>query len=447
MNIHSRVSLSRYLGLEKQSGEIKSIFRKFILIVLLENLVQGIASSFFILYIIDEIGFEKASIVSSVLLFAKLITDYPSGSLSDYIGQGRVLALSYLFYSTAIFVLIFAESLTDFMLVAMLLGLASAQSSGTVFSWLDNNYKLLANNSDPDNRIYAYAKTRSRTIYRTELGLVVLLGGLLSGNFSRVFVFKIEAVLAFIAIIISLTLLRERSQSQKPLLQKKANFSTHLKGGLAFFVSNKRIFFFLLGSAIYDAGWIVWISIILFPFYFGYTGSDQMATLLRSIIFFSGTLVVILSAKVSKKFSEKDLGIMQLTQVAIMLLGVVIIMIIVPLRNEFNFMVFMVIIIIFNFSTVISVIVNALESRIHVEMIPSEFRNSIYSLIPTLSALTAILILPLTGKLIQLTTLLSGVLIVFTISSLGIIMIHNSLTMNSSKIEKETTTGLVPIPN
>ena len=97
-----KISLSAYLGLEQQSNKIQSIFSRFLLIVMFENIVRGITSSFFILYIIDDQGFERASIITSILLFVKLLTDYPSGSLSDYIGQSKVLATSYGFYGIAI---------------------------------------------------------------------------------------------------------------------------------------------------------------------------------------------------------------------------------------------------------------------------------------------------------------------------------------------------------
>jgi MFS family permease len=160
--------------------------------VMLENIVKGITSSFFILYIIDDQGFERASIITSVLLIVKLLTDYPSGSLSDYIGQSKVLALSYGFYSIAISVLVFADNFFTFVIVAVFLGLADAQSSGTIFSWLDNNYKSLADKSDPENRIYAFAKTRSRTLYRIVLGLTVIIGGSLATHFSRVVVLKLK---------------------------------------------------------------------------------------------------------------------------------------------------------------------------------------------------------------------------------------------------------------
>lgn len=418
-------SLSRYLGLENQSEEINKMFSKFLMMVMLENIVKGITSSFFILYIIDDQGFERASIITSVLLIVKLLTDYPSGSLSDYIGQSKVLALSYGFYSIAISVLVFADNFFAFVIVAVFLGLADAQSSGTIFSWLDNNYKSLADKSDPENRIYAFAKTRSRTLYRIVLGLAVIIGGSLSTHFSRVLVFKIEASLSLFAIILTLIFLRN---SRNYIVKHESDqYMDHLKGGISFIFSSKKKFIFIFGTSIYDAGWVIWISIILFPFYYGYTGSDQVSTLLRSIIFFSGTIVVLLASKLSRSYKKEQLAIAQFIHLIIMLGGVAILMFTIPLENEWNIIANIVILILFSMSSIVSVVVNSLESRLYVDLIPSEYRNSVYSLIPTLTAFFAICVLPLTGRLIQQEGLISGLWVVITLSSIGTLMLHWSI--------------------
>ncbi|MCE7735166.1 MAG: MFS transporter [Candidatus Heimdallarchaeota archaeon] len=446
MNKIVKPSIIKYLGLDQQSNEIQSIFTRFILMVMLENIVKGITSSFFILYIIDDQGFEKASIITSILLIVKLLTDYPSGSLSDYIGQSKVLAISYVFYSIAISILVLANDFFAFVVVAVFLGLADAQSSGTIFSWLDNNYKKLAVISDPENRIYAFAKTRSRTLYRIVLGLAVIIGGSLSTNFSRVFVFKIEASLALFAIFLSLIFLRNSKNFD--VKSTNESYMDHLRGGISFIFSSKKKFIFIIGTSIYDAGWMIWISIVLFPFYFGYTGSDQASTLLRSTIFFSGTIVVLLASKLSKSYKKEQLAVAQFIHILIMLGGIAILMLIIPVQRELNLMASVAILILFNISNIISVVVNSLESRLYVDLIPSEYRNSVYSLIPTLTAFFAISVLPLTGKLIQQEGLLSGLWVVIALGMIGTLMLHWSiylLDQGEIKVEQAliatTTTG------
>jgi hypothetical protein len=52
-----------------------------------------LSNIFFILFAINKLGFTKASIIVSFIMLVQLITDYPSGSLGDYIGQKWVLII------------------------------------------------------------------------------------------------------------------------------------------------------------------------------------------------------------------------------------------------------------------------------------------------------------------------------------------------------------------
>ena len=107
--------------------------------------------------------------------------------------------------------------------------------------------------------------------------------------------------------------------------------------------------------------------------------------------------------------------------------GVLILLLIIPMKNEWNIIATVIIIIVFNVSSLISVVVNSLESRLYVNLIPSEYRNSVYSLIPTLTAFIAISVLPLTGKLIQEKGLISGLWIVIALCMIGTLMLHWSI--------------------
>ncbi|OLS26292.1 MAG: hypothetical protein HeimC2_15360 [Candidatus Heimdallarchaeota archaeon LC_2] len=447
MNLKKIFSVNRFLGLEDQSDVIKSVFNRFLLFVLIENLVSGIASTFFILYVIDSVGFKQASIITSIILLVKLITDYPSGSLSDKIGQGKVMALSYLFYAIATFVLSFSDNFEMFVIVAIFLGLAYAQSSGTIFSWLDNNYQSLSNDLDSERKIYGYAKVRARMIYRTELGLVVLLGGFLSNYFSRIFVFRLESILAFIAIFLSMILLNNFYFTSIKEDQDDVSLFNHFKGGLSFFVSSKKVFLFLSGQSFYYSGWQIWLAIILFPFYFGYTGSDQVASILRSLIFFGGSIVVVVTAKLSKKFAKKDIGKIQSVYLVSQLLGIIIIMLLIEPTNTFNSLAFILVILLFNSTMVFSVIINSLEDRILVDMVPSENRNSVYSLMPTFSAFLAILFIPITGRLINKYNFVIGVAVVFVVCLLGTLMIFLSTTIKDGKQPITKTKKKLGIPS
>ncbi|OLS24271.1 MAG: hypothetical protein HeimC2_23360 [Candidatus Heimdallarchaeota archaeon LC_2] len=123
-----------FIGLKEIPKEARSVMRNYSIIMLLLNFIFSFTATFSILYIIDAIGFKGAATITAISLSVILLTDYPSGSLGDWIGQKTVIMLALLFFAAAFFLLSFATEFNDFVFVGILMGLGEAQASGALQS-------------------------------------------------------------------------------------------------------------------------------------------------------------------------------------------------------------------------------------------------------------------------------------------------------------------------
>ncbi|MFW9780371.1 MAG: MFS transporter [Candidatus Heimdallarchaeota archaeon] len=418
-------SIDKLLGTAELPAEAQSIFRTFLIVRFIISLTFGLASTFFILYTIDAIGFAAAAVATSFMLLIRLLFDYPCGSLGDWIGQRWVLTLAYLSFGVAIFLTVTADTIPEFMLVALFNGFGGAQSSGAIETWIDNNYKKGAGaDVDPDRKIYGFGMQRVNSLNMLANGTSFLTGGTLATVVSRPFVFQLQSVLVGLLIICVLILVKdlpEESSEESSEAEKTLTYFTYLKGGIAFLFSSKTAFFFLMGSAIYSVHVMVWARLILFPLYFGYTGNDAGASLLRTLIYFFGIFIgFYITAKLSTRFSERKLPLFMYGHTIAFFSIWLLVLHIVPGNNEFNIIGFVLTIVIMN--TMIGInfdLGNILRQRVTLDLIPSEYRNSVYSLIPSLISIVGIPLLPIAGRLVEDNGLSAGILMIAMIAFAG----------------------------
>ena len=95
------------------------------------------------------------------------------------------------------------------------------------------------------------------------------------------------------------------------------------------------------------------------------------------------------------------------------------------------------------FVSVLQPFMGALNSRIFLDLIPSEFRNSIYSLFPTVSGVLAFILLPIIGSIIEVSGMISSLMIMLGIASFGIIFISLSLNSPEKISSKHTSADVV----
>jgi len=173
------------------------------------SFLMSLSSTFYIIFVIDNIGFTLAAVSTSVMLITQLIFDYPSGSLGDWIGQRWVLAIAFVSYSLELLLLIQAQTFSDFVLISIISGFGNAQSSGAFETWIDNNYRKAVGKQDSERRIYGFIMSRVGSLNNLALGASFLIGGALSTEISRQFVFTIQFGLSLIVILLILIFIKD----------------------------------------------------------------------------------------------------------------------------------------------------------------------------------------------------------------------------------------------
>ncbi|MFX0014463.1 MAG: MFS transporter [Promethearchaeota archaeon] len=430
--------LNEFLGITELPIMGKRFIHIFLVFQMLNTFVLLLSNTFFILFTIDNIGFTQASLTVSFMLLVQLITDYPSGSLGDWLGQRWILAIAYTCYSAAFFMLVFAESFTSFLTIAFFNGLGNAQASGAINAWLDNNYQKVVGEADPERKIYGFSRARIVTTNRVASTFAFLIGGTLATNISRQFVFWVQAFMAGFMIVLILSFIKDAQTgtlSETPDKSSNAYFK-HFVGGIKFLFASRAAFFFIIGSAIFFSSFTIWGNLLLFPIYFGYTGSDSLASLLRTIVFVIGVPISLYTAKVSRRLTSDKVPHVTFLFVLIFFPGFIILTSLAPLNNELNILACIGTILLMNGAIPTLFDLGAtLRQRILIDMIPPENRNAVYSLIPSLISIFGVFLLPISGVFIEKSGIIIGVATAFGVGIAGAILIYFGIYYYKSNLQ------------
>ncbi|MHA2296796.1 MAG: MFS transporter [Candidatus Hodarchaeales archaeon] len=417
--------VNNFIGVEQLSDEGKSLVYRYLTVFLSNSFFLNLSGTFYILFAIDFGGFALASIMTAVMLFTQLVFDYPSGSLGDWIGQRWVLALSYLGYSVAYLILIIAQSFPGFIVVAIFMGFAEAQASGTLQTWLESNYQEITSDIDPDRKLFGFTVSRIDTLNYLVTMVSIIIGGIIATEISRRTVFFLQVGTLLVLAFLAMTLIKnlELKEPENPVTGEKKiliDYFKYFKGGISFVLNSRTSFFFIVGLAIFNVSWYLWGSLILFPLYFGYSGSDAGAALFRSTSFALTVVINIFNANISKRFSVHHYPRFLFLHALIFYPAYIVLFTLLPMDNTFNLLGVLLVLLIQNLT--IAFILNLgviLQRRIMIDLIPSENRNTVYSLIPTIAALIGIPVLPLAGNLIDSHGLITGIVVCFISYTVG----------------------------
>jgi len=132
----------------------QTLVQKVIVAVIFMQFVWSLSDTFYILFVIDSVGYTQLGILVAISFLLQSTLDYPSGALGDWIGQKWVLFSALLTFGVSFCVLAFSQSFETLLVVYCLQALAASQESGALMSWFDNNYKATANDADPDRKTY-----------------------------------------------------------------------------------------------------------------------------------------------------------------------------------------------------------------------------------------------------------------------------------------------------
>ena len=376
--------LMHFLGTKELPKRSQSLVQKFVILIFLIDIAFSISSTFYVLFVIDAMGYEKLGILIGVGFFVQALLDYPSGTLGDWIGQKWILFFADLGFGLSYALLFFAQTYNDFLLVYIVSAIAASQQSGAFGTWFENNYKVSVEDKDPERETFKFFTGRQTSLGNLTVGFSFVIGGLIATLYFREVVFAIQAIFLTILAFILLFSVKNFPEIPKPEISVRNYFYLFFEG-IWVVLTNKVLLIFIIGFILTQTMWMIWASLILFPLYIGYTGSDIGASLFRAGIFSIGIIIPIIGANIAKKSSIKRLPFFRAIHSTIFFVGFMIITYFYPIdKNEFQIIPLFLSSIILTIPWILLQVAVIIESRIFLDLIPDRNRNSVYSLIPTL---------------------------------------------------------------
>ncbi len=416
--------LNNFLGILDLPKQTQKLIRKYFLLYFIFSFIALLGQSYILLNYIEYWGYYYAGILSAVTLLVQLLTDYPTGSLSDYIGQRNIIALACIFMGFSYFIISQYNSLQIYFLASISFGLGVGQISGAFESYLDNNYKKTVAQVDSDRKIYGFVYQRMMTLSNMVNSISIIGGGFLSVLLSRNILFLMVSLLFLLYIPIVISFLKDYKAVDDILEDKKKSILFYFKGGIKFFISSKESFLLIMARVSIFVIEGLWVELMLIPFYFAYTGSDLGVGFFRGILLLATFFIRLYSTKYTKKIGDQHVGLLNLLYYIVFFPSLIVLFVFIPIHNSFNLLGGIIGILILLMSIgVISLIVKTSFQRILLKEIPSDIRNSVYSLMPSIANIIEILLLPLFGFIIEGGGLLAGAEFLFCLSLLSLVFI------------------------
>ncbi|MHA1944765.1 MAG: hypothetical protein ACW97W_01585 [Candidatus Hodarchaeales archaeon] len=229
----------------------------------------------------------------------------------------------------------------------------------------------------------------------------ILIGGFIATYLFRETVFVLQAIGMISLGIISLFVINDLPGTTKSEQSVKKYFGL-LKEGVMFVVTTKHIFFFVAGLCLLNSMWLIWGNMILFPMYYGYTGSDLGAGIFRFIAWINQSATASYAGKISAKMNFRR-WIPRLEW--FVMFGYfnffAIILFIFPLQDKINLAPIALVIVAFALLDFSVNIMTVLRQRFYLDAIPDHIRNSIYSLIPTTVLIVSAFFMIFAGSFIE----------------------------------------------
>ncbi len=424
--------LSGFFGLQQAGDEAIRLVRLMLVFMPAMAAAFMLSTTFWMIYIAESLGggdymagLRMVGVLVVIQLLVQTVLDYPSGVMGDYIGQRYVIATALICYGLAFWT---ASTVSEsspfvyFVIIYVLMGIGQSQESGAWLSWFDNNYRV-AMPHDRDRKMYGMMTGRMGMVFQVISTLVLLPGAWLAVMFSRVAVFRLQAVLSLVLAVAVLRLIKDLPEAEVLRRQQRAAAGGYRKtfsDGLSFLVSNRFVLFVFTGEMLLAATGLVWWQIVLFPFYFVYLLTDVAVSGFRTLVFIPNAISQERSGIWSRRFDAVKwvprfrllqfggfvfYALLAMTTYLLVPPGIgsaQLVAVFIPLTNIPLFEVpvqsvpaLILIFIIFTIGDFMGGFAEVLSQRIMIDVIPNRLRNSMYSLRPTLSIICAIFLIPL----------------------------------------------------
>ncbi|MHA2232332.1 MAG: MFS transporter [Candidatus Hodarchaeales archaeon] len=416
--------MNKRLGIAEMSPQSQSLATRFFFLRSSQTAQLQIASTYLILFLLDIITYTELGLLLAVQFGLTALLDYPTGALGDAIGHKNVLILAYCFYAISILFLLASNSLIGLIPFAVLTAVAASQESGALRSWFDNNYRYASENFDDDRKIFGAFLGKMQANFFLISGILFVVGGVLAATYSRRILFIVQLFLILIALGLIILLMKNEDGIEAPQPSFRA-YLDRLTGGIQFVSSSRGKLFFFLGLAVLAAVMIsIWGSLMLFPFYESYSGTDEYTGLLRAILFATGVIWMLYGANLSKRIENPHRGLFLSMFMSNLFFHVLVFGFIhlFPPPNAFILASFVGVIILFQFLGLSVSLVGVLQGRLMIELVPDKYRNAVYSLIPTLNLIFSIPLVILGGFVITHYGFSDGLLLAIALELLGILV-------------------------
>ncbi|MFW9917170.1 MAG: MFS transporter [Candidatus Thorarchaeota archaeon] len=412
--------LRKAFNTEELPTKTQSLATKYFILFSTQIAQVQIASTFLVLFLLEMVSFEELGLLLAIQFILTALLDYPTGALADAIGHRVVLTLAYCTYAIGILFLLTAGSFIGFVPWVILNAIGISQESGALQSWFDNNYRAAIGTFDPDRKIYGVILGKIRIIWRIISIIMIVIGGVIAGLYSRRFLFAIQLFLVLVALALILLLMTNEVGMEVPRRTLKA-YRDHLTGGLQFVMSSKGTIAFFFGSALFSGTASIWANLIQFPFYKSYSGTDEATGVLRATLFATSILGLVVITHLTKKVERPHKGLFlgYLLQGPIFFCLLLSFYETIPPPNKFVLLSFLALILLYQFASFSMPIVGILQSRFLLELVPNEYRNAVYSFTPSLVWLFSIPLIILGGMAISNHGFSAGIMAVIVFTAIG----------------------------
>ena len=405
------------------SMDLKRIKTIYVYFRILGNLGFAITGTFFVLYLLEYLSFTEIGLLFAIGMIITASMDYPTGALSDYIGPRNVLIIAHLLYTISGIIFLFSTDFTLFLISEVLAAIGFSQESGALQSWFDNAYRQHAQTTDPSRTEYG-AFTGSLGMALRILGaFAIISSGFIADLMGRRVLFVLELGIT-VLILLSLPLILP-SRTPSPTKKSEKNYREIFKEGLQFLVTSKGHLAIFLGSGI-TMGAIegLWGTFILIPLYNAYAITDTLTATLRFITWGCGIIIGLAVIKPSKRLTNSRQWLMRLyiPGLAGLFVSVTLFYQIFPPDPIFDLLKFIGLALAFNIFGIFTHLREIFESRFIIDFVPDKTRNSLYSLLTTLTTLVAIPLSIYGGYVVEVNGLIGGMLLTTLLVFIGSII-------------------------
>ncbi len=398
--------IARLLGIRDLAPKGRFLLMKYAILFALMTIMINASTTYYILHVLSFVSLTQLGFLIALSMGVQFLFDYPTGALADWVGHKWVLFIAYMTFAFSFGILAISRSFEEFILVFLLKGFASAQHSEALSSWLHLNYRAIADEVDPTRYHYKLFVTRYKIIGSASTSFAYIFAGFISYVYSRSILFAVQAIMFMMLAVICVLTVNNLSEAKDSLKSgKKLTYLHHLIGGAKIAATDGKIGFLLISNVIWLTALTGWSNFFLHPLYFSYTGSDVGAGLMRSLIWWIEVVIIFFFAALIAKRRYHWLPRMRMLQSLVFFGGFAVLFSYYPPTLDdasLNLAAVMLALGLMTLNLFFTRVYNTIFSVIYLDNVPDAYRNSVYSLIPTLTLIGSIPMLLFFGIIIEL---------------------------------------------